>query len=106
LFTDVIDFAAARAAGFDLSGPDQLEIIEGIGAKIADLLRSNGVKTFAQLADMDRAAIQAILNAGGPNFKLAEPETWAEQADLAARNRWRELKALQDRLTIGIRPKK
>ena len=101
-----IDYAAARAVGFELSGPDQLEIIEGIGAKIADLLRANGVKTFAQLAGMERSAIQTILNKGGPNFKFAEPDTWAEQADLAARNRWQELKGLQERLYGGIRPPK
>ena len=44
---DGIDYAAARAAGYVLTGPENLEIIEGIGPSIAHLLRSSGVNTFA-----------------------------------------------------------
>lgn len=99
----VIDIAAARAAGFNLTGPDDLEIIEGIGPKIAELLHANGVKTFAQLANMSPADIQPILDKAGPSFRMARPETWPEQADLAARNHWRALLLLQQSLTGGVR---
>jgi len=98
-----IDLAAARAAGFALKGVDDLEIIEGIGPKIADLFRAQGVKTFAQLAAMTAAQIQPMLDEAGPNFRLANPETWPDQADLAARNRWKALKAMQDGLAAGVR---
>jgi predicted flap endonuclease-1-like 5' DNA nuclease len=98
-----IDVAAAKAAGFTVRGPDDLEIIEGIGPKIADLLRTAGVRTFIQLAGMQPSAIQPILDAAGPNYKLADPQTWPEQAALAAHNRWSDLKALQDALTAGRR---
>ena len=98
-----IDIAAAKAAGFTVRGADDLEIIEGIGPKIAELLHAAGVKTFAQLAAMQPAAIQPILDAAGPHFKMADPQTWPEQSGLAARNQWRELKVLQDNLNAGKR---
>jgi predicted flap endonuclease-1-like 5' DNA nuclease len=97
-----VDVAAARSAGFaSMKGPDDLEIVEGIGPKIADLLNNAGVRTFVQLAAMSPAQIQPILDAAGPNYRIANPETWPDQADLAARNRWSALKAMQDGLTAG-----
>jgi len=101
--TDGIDYAAARAAGFVVSGVDNLEVIEGIGPAIANLMRNNGVKSFAGLAGMARPAIQAILDKGGDRFRVANPETWAEQAALAAANRWADLRRLQDVLDAGVR---
>jgi predicted flap endonuclease-1-like 5' DNA nuclease len=96
-----IDVAAAKAAGFDLEGPDDLEIVEGIGPKIAQLLRQHGVTTFVQLASASPAEISAILEKGGPSFRIANPGTWPEQASYCVRNDWAGLKALQDRLTAG-----
>lgn len=101
--SDGIDYAAARAAGYVLSGPDDLEIIEGIGPSIAHLMRSSGVNTFEKLAGMTIASLQAILNKGGPRFSLANPQTWSEQAALAAANRWADLRRLQDALDAGVR---
>jgi large subunit ribosomal protein L17 len=98
-----IDHAAAKAAGFVVSGADNLEIIEGVGPKIAHLLRSNGVGTFALLAAASQAALKAILNKGGPAYDIANPETWPEQAGLAAQNRWQDLRNLQERLDAGVR---
>jgi predicted flap endonuclease-1-like 5' DNA nuclease len=97
----VIDVAAAKAAGFDLQGPDDLEVVEGIGPKIAQLLRQHGVTTFLQLASSAPSEIAAILEKGGPNFRVASPGTWPEQAGHCVRNDWAGLKQLQDRLTAG-----
>jgi len=96
-----IDLAAARAAGFTLSGPDDLEVVEGIGPKIAALLRQHGITTFVQLATASPSEISAILERGGPNFRIADPGTWPEQAAYCVRNDWPGLKELQDRLTGG-----
>ncbi|MBM4207920.1 MAG: hypothetical protein FJ190_07820 [Gammaproteobacteria bacterium] len=94
---------AAGAAGFSFSGKhNDLEIIEGIGPKIAELLNNNGIHTFAQLSNTTVNTINAILEKGGERFQLANPGTWPEQALLAAENRWQELKDLQDRLDGGI----
>jgi hypothetical protein len=96
-----VDVTAARAAGFMVSGPDNLEVIEGVGPKIAHLLRANGVNSFSKLAGMNIDAIRAVLQRGGPQFNLAEPRSWAEQANLAAANRWQDLRELQDRIFDG-----
>jgi predicted flap endonuclease-1-like 5' DNA nuclease len=96
------DIAKAAAAGFKIRGNDDLEIIEGIGPKIAELFHENGVKTFAQVSNSSVAAMNAILEKGGSRFKLANPGTWAEQARLCHENRWTELQALQDKLSAGV----
>jgi predicted flap endonuclease-1-like 5' DNA nuclease len=101
--SDGIDYAAARAAGYVLTGPENLEVIEGIGPSIAHLLRSSGVNTFAKLAAMTLAGLQAILDKGGARFRTANPQTWAEQAALAVANRWADLRRLQDALDAGVR---
>ncbi|MBN1659043.1 MAG: hypothetical protein JXA93_11600 [Anaerolineae bacterium] len=87
----------------ELQLTDDLKLIEGIGPKISALLRNNGILTFAQLADAGHDRLEAILRAGGPNFRLADPATWPEQARLAADGAWDDLQALQDRLIGGQR---
>ncbi len=94
--------AAAAAAGFKIKGSDDLEIIEGIGPKIAGLFRENGTGTFDKVMNMSVQQMQAILEKGGPRIKLANPGSWAEQAKLCYENRWAELRALQDNLTAGV----
>lgn len=97
-----IDLAAAAAAGFRLSSADDLTIVEGIGPKIAELLTARGIQTFAELAVTPVDRIAAILQEAGPHFRMAVPTTWPEQANLAAHNRWTELKTLQDALDGGV----
>ena len=96
-----IDLVAARAAGFEPRGADDLEVIEGIGPKIAGLLREHGMTSLARLAGAAPSDLRAILDLGGPNFRIAEPTTWPEQAGYCVRNDWAGLKELQDRLTAG-----
>ena len=93
-----VDLDAARRAGFQLRHADDLAVIDGIGPKIEELFRQHGVTTFAQVAKMSTAQMQAILDAGGPNYKLANPATWAQQAQLILSNRWGDLKKLHDEL--------
>jgi predicted flap endonuclease-1-like 5' DNA nuclease len=98
-----VDIAAAKAAGFSISGDDDLKIVEGIGPKIEQLLHAAGVKTFAQLAQTSVARLREILDAAGPHYRISDPATWPEQSLLCARNEWVALKALQDSLTAGRR---
>jgi predicted flap endonuclease-1-like 5' DNA nuclease len=81
--------------------PDDLEIIEGIGPKIAGLLNAAGITTFAQLAEADLTRVQTILDAA--NLRLADPTTWAEQARLAAAGDQAGLEALKNQLKGGRR---
>lgn len=78
---------------------DDLEIIEGIGPKIAGALVAAGVTTFAQLADMTPEAIQEIVSAAGIGSK--SPATWPQQASLARDGKFDELKTWQDELNAG-----
>ena len=95
---------APSAYGFlaQKGGRDNLEIIEGIGPKIAGIFVAAGVDTFAKLAKADVASLQKILNAAGPRYGLADPGTWAQQAALAAKGDWVALKKWQDELVGGI----
>ena len=103
LRTAQVDRVAAKAVGFTVRGMDDLEIVEGIGPKIAGLLNDAGVYYFYALAGMTPAQIQAILDKAGPNYQLAKPDTWPEQSAMAAANRWAELRRLQDDLIAGNR---
>ena len=100
--TVVIDVAAAKAAGFKIKNADDLTVIEGIGPKINDLFKENGLKTFANVASSNSTKMRAILDKGGARFRIANPSTWAKQAKLASTNKWKELKKLQDDLSGGI----
>lgn len=88
-----------------LSAPvkDDLEIIEGIGPKIAQVLVANGITTFAQLADANSDAITAMLKASGGRFGLANPASWAEQSALLRDGKMDEFKALTDALVGGVK---
>ncbi len=98
-----IDLAAAKAAGIKIKNADDLTVIEGIGPKINDLFKQNGLKTFADVASATVPQMRKILDAGGARFRIANPSTWAKQAKLAANNKWADLKKLQDDLSGGIK---
>jgi len=98
-----IDLKAARAAGIKIKSADDLTVIEGIGPKINELFKNNGLKTFAQVSKATAPQMRKILDDGGARFRIANPGTWAKQAKLAANNKWKELKKLQDDLSGGIK---
>jgi predicted flap endonuclease-1-like 5' DNA nuclease len=80
---------------------DDLTIIEGIGPKIADLLRNDGIDTFAKLAKTKAAKVKEILTAAGSRYKMHDPTTWAQQAKLAAEGKMDELEKLKAELNGG-----
>lgn len=80
---------------------DDLEAIEGIGPKIAGIMRAAGITTFAELAASEVNTLNEILQ--GANLRLADPTTWPEQAKLAADGNWEAFKALQESLKGGRR---
>lgn len=85
--------------------PDDLEKIEGIGPKIAEVLQAAGIRTYKQLAAAEVAELQKILKtAGGTKFARNDPSTWPKQAQLLVEGKKAELTALQDTLRAG-RPK-
>ena len=93
--------AAAKPAPAEAGKPDDLKKIEGIGPKIAELLVAADIPTFAALAATDTDKIREILDAAGSRYRIADPTTWPQQAQLAADGKWEELKVLQDKLDGG-----
>ena len=84
-------------------GKDNLEIIEGIGPKIAKVLVDGGISTFALLASAKADDVSAMLKASGGRFSLANPASWAEQAALLRDGKMAEFKALTDALVGGVK---
>ena len=80
---------------------DDLRRIEGIGPKIGAALQEAGITTFARLAEMEPTVLLEIVKQAG--IRLAFPDTWPEQAALAAGGRWAALKELQSQLKGGRR---
>ena len=80
---------------------DDLTIVEGIGPKIAELLNSAGITTFAQLADAADETVQAVLTEAGPRYNVHDASTWNEQAALLRDGKMDEFKELTDRLKGG-----
>lgn len=81
--------------------PDDLKKIEGIGPKISEILNNAGIYTFSNLSQTPVDRLKSILADAGNRYKLHNPQTWPQQAALAAADAWEELKALQDQLDGG-----
>ncbi|MDZ4750914.1 MAG: 50S ribosomal protein L21 [Flavobacteriales bacterium] len=86
------DPAKAAAKGEDLT------MIEGIGPKIAELLISKGIASYADLASAEVDALRAILDEAGGVIKSKNPGTWPAQAKLASEGKFDELRKWQEEL--------
>ncbi|NNF33607.1 MAG: hypothetical protein HKN68_05840 [Saprospiraceae bacterium] len=80
---------------------DDLRAIEGIGPKIAGLLKDDGINTWRALSEVSVERIQGVLDKAGKRYQLADPTTWPKQAGMAADGKWDELRVYQDRLKGG-----
>ncbi len=72
--------------------PDDLRRVDGIGPKIAELLKADGISSFEALAKADVERLKRILDGGGPRFRMHDPSSWPEQARLLAEGREDELR--------------
>lgn len=82
---------------------DDLTKIEGVGPKIAELLKAGGIVTFADLAKAKTETLKGILEAAGKRYQMHDPSTWSEQAKLASKADWTALNQLQVELKGGKR---
>ena len=83
---------------------DDLKRIEGIGPKIASVLQAGGISTYAQLANSDPDQLRQILEDSDPRLvRIANPDTWPEQASFAAAGDWDGFDALNRELKDGKR---
>lgn len=79
--------------------PDDLQLVEGIGPKIAEHLAKHGLKTWTDLAAAKPAQLRKVLDSGGDRFQLHDPTHWPEQCKLMVENRWEELRKYQRKLS-------
>ncbi|WP_394991916.1 DivIVA domain-containing protein [Emticicia sp.] len=107
--TEVIDneeVLVEKSTKIEEPKTDELDIIEGIGPKIAMLLYDSGIFTFRDLAITPVYKIEEILELAGSQFARHDPSTWTQQAKLAAEGRWDDLEALKGLLIRGREPEK
>lgn len=81
--------------------PTNLKIVEGIGPKIEQLLKDGGINNWQDLAEATLERLQEILTAAGERYRIHDPNTWSNQATLAAAGKWAELDKYQDELKGG-----
>ena len=79
--------------------PDNLQLIEGIGPKIAGILNQAGIYTYSDLANTSTDELDRVLAAAG--LITGRSQTWSEQAKLAHEGKREELAALQAQLRGG-----
>jgi len=78
---------------------DDLEVVVGIGPKIARLLIARGITTWKGLAETSASYLRDILDKdGGERFRVHNPESWPHQALLLHEGRWDEFTELENRL--------
>ena len=70
---------------------NNMQIIEGIGPKMNEVLNDNGISSWSVLAGKSRDELKAILDKYGDKYKIIEPGDWPNQAKLAADDKWEEL---------------
>lgn len=78
---------------------DDLTQIEGVGPKVKQVLNEAGIRTFKELAEATPDQLRSILTAA--NLKMMVPDSWPQQAGLAAAGDLTGLKALQEKLRGG-----
>lgn len=81
-----------------------LELIEGIGPKIKEVLNGAKIFTFRDLATTPIYRIKDILSAAGSHLVAHDPTTWVDQALLAEEGRWEQLEELKEYLIAGRTP--
>ena len=80
---------------------DDFTRIEGVGPRIDTVLKEAGITSYAQLAESTVETLYTVVREA--KIRAATPDTWAEQAALAAAGQWTELESLQDNLKGGRR---
>ena len=81
---------------------DNLQIIEGIGPKMDEVLKANGVENWSALASQISESLRAILDKYGDSYRIIDPTTWPQQAKMAVDGNYDGLIALQKNLDTGV----
>lgn len=94
--------AEKPAAKAETAKTDDLKMIEGIGPKTEEVLNEAGINSFSELASTSVDKLKELLEAAGPAYASHAPDTWPDQAKLAADGKFDELKEMQEKLEGGV----
>lgn len=83
----------------EVSKKDDLQVIEGVGPRIEEVLNNNGIHTWKELSQTPEKDLKLILEKSG--LGSHDPKTWPKQAHMADNAYWDELKEYQDILFGG-----
>jgi len=97
---DDFDFSKINTTGSDTK--DNLKVVEWIGPKLEELLNNNNILSFVDLAQSNVSDLEEIIASAGNKFAMHNPKTWPEQAKLASKWKWDELKEYQNFLYRGL----
>jgi predicted flap endonuclease-1-like 5' DNA nuclease len=97
----VVEQMVAAPVFVPATSADNLQIVEGIGPKIEQVLNTSGILTFRQLASSNETQLREILLAAGSRYRLHDPSTWPAQSKMADDGEWENLKKWQDELKSG-----
>jgi len=86
---------------FHYEREEDLKVIEGIGPKIENILKAHSIYSYVDLAAIPISTLKSLLESGGISSDLHEPQTWPQQALLAAQGRWVDLEAYKEELHGG-----
>jgi len=90
------------ATAFSKLKNDNLQIVEGIGPKMDEVLKKHGVGNWATLAGKSFDDLRSLLDKENPTrYRIIDPTTWPQQAKLAADGEFEELISLQKALDTG-----
>lgn len=78
-----------------VDGEDDLTKLNGIGPKLAEAMKSAGIKRFGQIASMGTDELGERLSSSGIRYSKTVAESWAAQAKLAEAGDWDGLKSFQ-----------
>lgn len=93
---------SAGSSIYDRLESSNLQIIEGIGPKMEELLHQSGINTWKDLAGKTPHELRLLLDqTDGNRYKIIDPSTWSDQAQLAVNGKFQELIALQKTLDTG-----
>jgi len=75
--------------------------LRGIDAKTEELLHTNGITHYWQLARTDKRRLRNLLDESGPRFQGTNPGTWPKQAGFAMFGHWDQLQTWLEEQTPG-----
>jgi len=82
--------------------PDNLQIVEGIGPKMNEVLNQAGVMNWSDLAGQSTADLRRILDSvNHKRYRIIDPSPWPKQAKLALDGDWDDLIKVQKNLSSG-----